>query len=160
MGVVRQNLDFISNNDPASYNNILYDQTGEFWGVQQVGRLWFNTSATKFVNYHQSDIEYDTKWWGRVFPGSDVAVYSFISSTVLPTAYQGPGIPFNTDSYSIEYIANATGSLTPIYYYWVRNTNIIFDKLGKTLSDGIIETYITNPQNSGIAYFTPVEPNA
>lgn len=160
LGVARQNIDFISNNDPASYNNDLNKQGGEFWGSDKVGQLWFNTSGVRFVNYHQQDFNYNNKWWGKVFPGSDVAVYSFITSNIVPALYQGPGTPLDVDSYSIEYVPNQSGTLTPVYFYWVRNTNIIFEKTGKTLSDTIVESYITNPQNTGVSYFTPVRQNA
>ena len=160
LGAVRQNLDFVSNTDPASYNGPTATQSGRSWGADQVGKLWFDTSNVRFMNYHQQDHNYNNKWWGKVFPGSDVAVYSFISSNAVPSLYAGPGTPFDINSYSVSYVPNQTGTVSPVYYYWVRNTNVIFTKTGKTLSDTILQTYITNPQSSGISYFTPVAPNA
>jgi hypothetical protein len=155
LGSVRENIDVVSNIDPAGYNSTI---TGDMvWGATQVGQLWFNTSTTRFVNYHQDNIVYNSKWWGQVFPGSDVTVYSWVTSDVPPIAYAGPGTPFNTDRFAIEYTLNATGVLTPVYFYWVRNTNIIFTKRGKTLADSIIQSYIASPINSGISYFAPLE---
>ena len=155
LGSVRENIDVVSNSDPAGYNSL---SAGEMvWGATQVGQLWFNTSTTRFVNYHQNSIVYNSKWWGQIFPGSDVTVYSWITSNVPPIAYPGPGTPFNTDRFAIEYTLNATGVLTPVYFYWVRNTNIIFTKRGKTLADSIIQSYIASPINSGISYFAPLE---
>jgi hypothetical protein len=56
LGVVSQNLDVISNADPASYNSPNTTVTGSaVWGAKQVGQLWFNTSTTRFVNYQQND---------------------------------------------------------------------------------------------------------
>lgn len=159
LGVVRENIDFISNADPAVYNNTLDVQGSLFWGADKVGQIWFDTSSTRFLNYHQDDFNYNKDWLGRVFPGSQVAVYTYISSTVIPTLYQGPGTPYDVTKYSIEYVTNNQGSLTPTYYYWVQNTNIIFEKLGKTLSDGIISQYINNPQASGISYFGALKSN-
>jgi hypothetical protein len=158
-GSVRENIDVISNTDPASYNNSLDTQGSMFWGADKVGQIWFDTSSTKFVNYHQNDFNYNKDWIGKVFPGSDVAVYTFITSNVVPSLYQGSGTPFNVTSYSVEYTPNNQGSLTPVYFYWVRNTNIISERLGKTLSDNIISQYIANPQASGISYFAPLKPN-
>jgi hypothetical protein len=157
LGSVRQNIDVVSNVDPAGYNSPNVNKGSIVWGMAQLGQIWFNTSTTRFVNYHQNDIIYDSKWWGQVFPGSDVTVYSWITSNVLPIAYTGPGTPYNIDSYAIEYILNATGVLAPVYFYWVRNTNIIFTKQDKTLSDSIIQSYIASPTNSGISYFVPLE---
>ena len=157
LGSVRENLDVVSNVDPAGYNSPNAAKGTMVWGAAQVGQLWFNTSTTRFVNYHQNDVVYDSKWWGQVFPGSDVTVYSWITSDVPPITYQGPGTPLNVESYAIEYTLNATGVLTPVYFYWVRNTNIIFTKRGKTLADSIIQSYIASPINSGISYFAPLE---
>ena len=157
LGSVRQNIDVISNVDPAGYNSPNINKGAMVWGSAQIGQIWFNTSTTRFVNYHQNDIVYDSKWWGQVFPGSNVTVYSWITSDVPPISYAGPGTVFDVDSYAIEYKLNATGVLTPVYFYWVRNTNIIFTKTGKTLADSIIQSYIVSPINSGISYFAPLQ---
>lgn len=162
LGVVRENLDYISNADPAGYNVVddtINQNSTLFWGASQVGKLWFDTSNVRFLNYHQDDNVYNSEVWGKVFAGSDVAVYSWIASNVPPIEYQGPGTVLDIANYSIQYDITASGELAPIYYYWVRNSNIIFVKQGKTLSDSILETYIANPQNSGISYFAPLLPN-
>ena len=157
LGSVRQNIDVVSNSDPAGYNSPNVYKGAMVWGTAQLGQIWFNTSNTRFVNYHQNDIVYNSKWWGAVFPGSDVTVYSWITSNVPPALYAGPGIAFDSETYAIEYILNATGILAPVYFYWVRNTNIVFTKIGKTLSDSIIQSYIASPINSGISYFAPLQ---
>ena len=158
IGAARENIDVVSNSDPAGYNST--NANGSLvWGAGKVGQIWFNTSSTRFVNYHQNDVVYNSKYWGTVFPGSDVAVYSWISSNVLPSQYRGPGTPFDSTSYTTEYVLSSTGALQPVYFYWVRNTNIIFTKAGKTLSDTIIESYINSPVNTGISYFAPLLPN-
>ena len=159
LGSVRQNIDVVSNADPAGYNSPNAPKGTMVWGTAQLGQLWFNTTNTRFVNYHQNDIVYNSKWWGKVFPGSDVAVYSWITSNVPPISYTGPGTVYDVESYAIEYVLNATGVLTPVYFYWVRNTNIVFTKTGKTLSDSIIQSYIASPINSGISYFAPLQQN-
>jgi len=162
LGVVAENVDITSNRDPASYNSPNATDTGSIvWGAKQVGQLWFDTSTTKFVNYHQSnDVVYNSKWWGRVFPGSTPKVYSWITSDVPPSNYAGTGTPKDIDQYAVEYVLNTTGAIVPVYFYWVRNTNVVFTQLGKTLSDTICESYITAPLATGIAYFAPLLPNA
>jgi hypothetical protein len=161
LGVVAENLDIVSNADPASYNSPNTTVSGSaVWGTKHLGKLWFNTSTTKFVNYHQNDeVVYNSKWWGRVFPGSQVTIYSWITSNVVPAEYTGPGTPLTLTDYSVEYVLNSTGAITPVYFFWARNTNIIFNQIGKTLSDTICESYISVPQASGIAYFAPIQSN-
>jgi hypothetical protein len=159
LGVARENIDVVSNIDPATYNTTGTVQSNMLWGAEKVGQLWFNTSRTKFVNYHQNDVVYNSKYWGTIFPGSDVSVYSWISSNAIPASYQGPGTPYDVTSYTTEYVSNATGGLSPVYFFWVRDTNIVFTKTGKTLADSTIEQYISNPLASGISYFAPLLPN-
>lgn len=160
LGVARENIDVISNIDPASYNSPDSVTNGNVvWGSAQLGQLWFNTSNVRFVNYHQDDVVYNSEYWGTVFPGSDVAVYSWIASDVTPIEYTGPGTAFNIDDYVIQYTQDARGNLVPVYYFWVRNTNVVFSRLGKTLSDTIVESYIENPKASGISYFASLLPS-
>ena len=159
LGAVVENLDVVSNIDPACYNSPNNTQRGLVWGAEKTGQLWFDTSNTRFLNYHQNDVSYNSQYWGRVFPGSDVAVYSWIVSNVLPINYAGPGTPYNIENYVTHGVINAEGVVVPIYYFWVRNTKIVFQKLGKTLADSTLESYITQPQASGISYFAPLLPN-
>ena len=159
LGAVRENLDYITNTDPARYNSNLATQTGQVWGAEQVGKIWFNTNNVRFVNYHQNDVVYNSKYWGQVFPGSDVAVYTWVASNVPPNNYQGPGTPIDVTLYSISSILNASSVVVPIYYFWVRNTNLIFNQTGKTLSDTILAQYIANPRGSGISFMAPLLPN-
>ena len=159
LGAVAENLDVISNTDPASYNNGNVTQRALVWGSEHLGNLWFDITNVKFINYHQDDVVYNSTYWGAVFPGSDVAVYSWIASNVPPSNYQGPGTPYDTTLYSVEVTLNASQAAIPTYYFWVRNSNIIFTQQNKTLSDTVLESYISNPINSGISFISPVLPN-
>ena len=159
LGAVRQNIDFVTNADPAKYNSDLAEQSGYVWGEAHVGQIWFNTNNVRWLNYHQNDVVYNSSRWGQVFPGSDVAVYTWVSSFVPPNEYPGPGIPLDISLYSVSSTLNASNVVVPVYYFWVRNTNLIASQRGKTLSDTIIANYIANPQNSGIAYMAPLLPN-
>jgi hypothetical protein len=159
LGAVTENIDVVSNNDPASYNSPGFTQSGLVWGADKVGQIWFDTSNVRFMNYHQNDVNYNSQYWGRVFPGSDVAVYSWIGSPVPPAQYTGPGLPYSINNYTIRGIINAEGLITPVYYFWARNTNVVFERLGKTLADSTLQSYIAQPQLTGISYFTPLLPN-
>ena len=157
LGAVRQNIDVISNVDPASYNNDNNTQSGFVWGSAQLGTIWFDTSNVRFVNYHQNDTRYNAKYWGTLFPGSDVAVYSWIASSVAPSEYEGPGIPKSIELFTVQTILNSSNNIEPVYYFWIRNSGIKFSN--KSLADVNIANYILNPQGSGISYFAPLLPN-
>jgi hypothetical protein len=166
LGAARENIDFVSNSDPAKYNitknNGNVNQiTRNGWGEEYLGRIWFDTSNVKFVNYHQNDdVVYNSKYWGTVFPGSDVAVYTWVESPVIPIDYQGPGTVFSIENYSTHFKVNNAGNLVPVYYFWVQNTNVVVTKLNKTLADTTIASYIRSPVNSGISYLAPLLPNS
>ena len=160
LGAARENLDFITGTDPAKYNVDASGQSGMLWGAEHVGRLWLDTTNIRFVNYHQNDdAVYNSQYWGATFPGSDVAVYSWIASFVPPVNYQGPGVPYDVNTYSVNNTLNASNIISPVYYFWVRNTNIIFSQTNKTLSDSVVASYIQNPKTSGISFMAPLLPN-
>ncbi len=157
LGAIRQNIDVISNIDPASYNNDNNTQSGFVWGSTQVGTVWFDTSNVRFVNYHQNDNAYNAKYWGTLFPGSDVAIYSWIASAVPPSEYEGSGTPRNIDLYSVQTVLNASNTIEPVYFFWVKNSGIKFRN--KSLADVNVANYILNPLGSGISYIAPLLPN-
>lgn len=159
LGVVRENLDFISTTDPAGYNNPSITTGNASWGREHVGMMWFDTSTVRFINYHQNDVVYDSRYWGAVFPGSSVSVYTWVESEVNPSEYTGSGIVYDFERYSVAFGIDANSIVVPKYYFWVRNTNVLNSQKGKTLTDAIISSYILNPQGSGISYFSPLRAN-
>jgi len=158
-GAVRQNIDYVCNLDPASYNNIS-NNTNVIWGDNNVGKLWLDTSNMRFVNYHQNDPVYNATYWGTLFPGSDPAIYTWVVSVDPPTQYTGVGVPKDFNKFSIQTFIDQSGTVTLCYYFWVRFTNVIVPNSGKTLSDTVMESYLLNPLQSGISYFAPLLPNS
>ena len=160
LGAVRSNIDYVSSADPAKYNSDLASVTGLVWGASHVGQIWFDTTNIRFMNYHQNDPVYNAIYWGKIFPGSDAAVYTWVESNVPPASYQGPGVPYDVNLFASSSVINAAGLLTPVYYFWARNTNVIYRKTNKTLADSTVSSYIANPKNSGIAYMAAILPNS
>ena len=161
LGAVAENIDYTSSSDPASYNSTGFATGNNVWGKTKVGSIWFDITNTKFLNYHQNDITYNSTYWGKVFPGSSVTVYTWVESLNTPANYTDTitGVPYDYGKYTTELALDSNNNLVPKYYYWVRRTNVVYSLQGKTLSDNIIEQYIANPQSSGISYFAPLRPN-
>lgn len=162
LGAVRQNIDYISNVDPAGYNSNsdIASQFGLIWGREFVGEIWFDTTNVRWLNYHQNDPSYNAKYWGSVFPGSSVAVYTWVESNNPPNEYRGPGTPFNINLFTVGNKIDASDIIVPKYYFWVRNTNkVVRGNQEKTLADSILASYIRNPKKSGIPYATTLLPN-
>jgi len=158
LGVVMENLDYVDSIDPAGYNTDVRNHN-LVWSSEYIGKLWFDTSSTRFVNYHQEDTVYNSRYWGTVFPDSVVSVYTWVESDVTPVNYTGTGTPYDLESYTTTVEVDNAGSLVLKYYYWVKNTNVIQSTKGKTLSDTILELYIANPITSGVPFFAAYKPN-
>jgi hypothetical protein len=156
LGAVSQNLDFIGSVDPAAYNAGAVNNYGSSWREARVGQIWWNTSEVRFIDPNQDDITYASRRWGQVFPGSTINVYQWISSSVPPIQYAGPGTPFNIGSYSVSTSLNEQGIVSPEYYFWVSGINTVNTAAKKTLSTTVIAQYIESPSSSGISYIAPI----
>lgn len=150
LGAAQQNLNYIGSIDPANYNTGTVNNNGQTWREDKLGEIWWNTSNVRFVDYNQNDINYDSRRWGQVFPGSTVDVYQWIQSDVPPAQYAGPGTPVYNDRYSITSGLNVDGSFVPRYFFWVTGLTAAYP--GKSLSTEAIKQYIENPVSSGISY--------
>lgn len=157
LGIVHENVDHISSTDPAGYNSAASRYS--LWSSNHVGAVWFDTSKVRFLDCYQPDMSYNSQYWGTVFPGSDVAVYTWVESNVTPDQYAGPGTARANTDYVASSIIDASGSLVNRYYFWARNTNTVTTLKGKTLPDTILEQYIGNPQSSGVAFMAPLAQN-
>lgn len=149
LGAAAENIDYISADDPASYNqgtNI----TSVIWGDDRVGDIWWDTSNVRFLNYNQSDLTYSSKNWGLVFPGSTVDIRQWVKSTTPPTQYNGNGTVVDPNSYTTVSSINASNTIVQYYYFWVTDLNITASN--KTLDVNLIKQYITNPITSGVPF--------
>jgi hypothetical protein len=171
LGTARQYLDYVESQDPADYNRSSgIDVAGvsrinnyNYWSDQYVGRYWLDTSHIRFVDYEQQDLIYRKSNWNRLFPGSEVRVYQWVESDVLPAEYSNyySGTPKYVDdeSYSIVYTVDKnTNAIQTRFYFWVRALNTKPDF--KELSTTVIEEYISNPKSAVIPYIAFYSPSA
>lgn len=152
LGAAAENINYTSSVDPAAYNVGNINNYGQTWAVGHLGEIWWNTSRVRFIDPNQDNITYAARRWGQIFPGSNIDVYQWVSSTVPPASYSGPGIPRSASSYSVVSGVNSDGIITTTYYFWVLNLATIDTQAGKTLSALGIARYIADPRASGITY--------
>ena len=157
LGVARQNIDFISQVNPAQYNFGPINNIGNFWGAERVGTIWWDTANARFIDPNQDDIVYASRRWGQLFPSSTVDIYQWVASSTPPASYTGEGQPLNTTSYSVRALLNATGTFETVYYFWVTGITTIAINEGKTLSTTGIARYIEEPRSSGIPYIAALD---
>lgn len=160
LGAVAQNLDYVGAIDPASYNVGPVNNRGNRWGQNFVGRIWWDTTRVRFVDAQQGDLDYASRRWGQVFPGSEVQIYQWTASDVPPADYQDSGTPRDIVSYVVVPTINQQGIFSDVYYFWVSGVDQVATALGKTLSTVTMSRYIEDPRSSGIPYLAPLASNA
>ena len=152
LGAAAENINYIGAVDPAAYNVGAVNNFGRIWAAAHIGEVWWDTSTVRFIDPNQDNITYAARRWGQVFPGSVVAVYQWISSTVPPANYTGPGTPRDIVSYNVTTGLNADSIFATTYYFWVRGITTTNTSAGKTLPITAIARYIEDPRSSGVPY--------
>ena len=160
LGVARRNIDYIGAVDPASYNAGTVHNIGTSWGSAHEGEIWWDTNSVRFIDANQDNIDYASRRWGQVFPGSTIDIYQWTASSVPPVNYTGPGTPLNTTSYTVYSSIDNQGLLITTYYFWVAGINTVATTYGKTLSATAIASYILNPLSSGLPYIAALSANS
>ena len=159
LGVAAENIDFQGGVDPAYYNQGSYNNYGRSWKDDSVGKIWWDTSRSRFLDYDQGTPVYASRVWGTLFPGSSIDIYQWVESSTPPASYTGPGTVYSTTSYSQSARLNNVGTFEVIYYFWVTGLDTVNSSAGKTLSTNTISNYISSPKSSGISYFAPLRTN-
>jgi len=152
LGAAAENINYTSVVDPAAYNVGPVNNYGRIWAESHVGEIWWDTNSVRFIDPNQDNITYAARRWAQIFPGSSIDVYQWVSSTVPPAEYTGPGTPRDIISYNATNGINSNGILAITYYFWVKGITTINTTAGKTLSTTGISTYIADPRSSGIPY--------
>lgn len=156
LGAAKQNIDYIGAVDPASYNIGPLNIRGTTWSDLNLGEVWWDTTNARFLDPNQDDINYASRQWSRLFPGSSVDVYQWVVSPTPPASYTGEGTPKDTLSYTIKSQVTDDGTIVTKYYFWVKGITTTATKLGKTLPISTVANYIGDPKASGIPYLAAI----
>ena len=163
LGQAEQEISFKTEYDPAIYNrgsNPSADiNTNVYWSKLQVGKVWWDLSRVRYIDYEQDTLIYRSLYWGQLFPGSTIDVYEWVESPVLPSQYAvngGNGTPKHADNsaYVEEiYVDAVTGIISNKYYYWVINkTSVDPNDPTRNIPISSVADLIANPKNQNIAY--------
>jgi len=169
-GLAQQELDYILPIDPATYNvsstpdAVTFSQTGG-WNNEKIGRVWWDLSTCRVIEYEQGDIDYRVQQWNQFFPGSSIDIYEWTESDVLPSQHTDSGLPgtpkFTDDSNystSLRYNSSTNTTVTK-YYYWVTGLNGFPNNERRQLSTESVRQLIENPISTGGKYLSIVAQN-
>jgi len=156
LGAANQNIDYTTAYDPTVYNDT---NVGLLWGREQVGKIWWNITSIRFLDYNLGDAKHASRVWGKIFPGSSVDVYQWVESTVPPEEYTGTGTVYDTTKFVTIAEIDRSGIIQNSYFFWVNKVETISTNSEKTLSASAIASYIESPASSGISYAAFVAQN-
>ena len=151
-GIAEQELSYKLMNDPAVYSvglRAVNVDPNKNWLDDHVGELWWDLSTAKYQWYEQGDLEYRRNNWGKLFPGSTIDVYEWVSTSLLPTEWLAKadtvsglangisGQPKYIDNsvISVKQVYNpTTNNFTNVYYYWVKNKVTVPNRKNRRLA--------------------------
>ena len=179
LGIAEQEISYKTVYDPAVYTNGTDEQVVDettAWFEKNVGKLWWNLSTVKWIDYEQGDDVYRSGNWNGLAFGSSIDIYEWVESSLLPSDWsiladtneglaEGiSGQPLYSDNtvYSVKEIYNVnTGQLTGTrYYFWVKNKAILpTNTVGRRLPSSDVASLIINPASSGLPIIALLDSN-
>lgn len=168
LDIAEQEIKFKTSYDPAIYNIGTEQQVVDSsiaWTNTHVGEVWWDVSKVKWTYYEQGDISYRLGNWAELAEGSEISVYEWVESVLLPSEWsiiadtneglaEGiSGQPLYPDDtvYTVKELFNInTGENTAtLYYYWVKNKVTVPNIKNRKLSVSSITSTILNPKGTG-----------
>ena len=143
---IMNEIDYILSYDPVNYND------GNRWYDDKLGRLWWDTSKVRYLDYYQGDLKYRRDNWGKQLPGSEICIMEWTKSTILPDDIG--------ENYLTREVYNPETDKNDIFYYfWVLNPTITPEYDFRTTSAYDISRKINSPQDEGILWISPIQLN-
>jgi hypothetical protein len=167
-------IDYKGIADPAVYNvTDLGDkdpEAVESWSRSQVGKLWWDLSSLRYIEYEQTDdIQYRATHWGEKYANTSVVVYEWTEVDSEPTVNDFPYARLDKSSstagqirYSEEQVFNVTtGRVETKYYFWNGNVGHLNPAApDRIYSANAIQSMLNDPDANGIAWIAPIDENA
>ena len=168
LGQAEQEISFKTEYDPAVYNRGFNPKAdinqSVYWGDLQIGKVWWNLSSVRYIDYEQDTLTYRSLYWGQLFPGSTIEVLEWVQSSVVPSQYTGSGVPkYADDSAYVEeiFVDPVTNIITNRYYYWVKDkTTVNPNDPSRNIPISAIQDYILNPKNQDIGFAAMIRSDA
>jgi hypothetical protein len=168
-GPAEQELTFKTFYDPAVYSytngefSVIVDEESA-WTFQNVGKLWWDLSTSKWYNPYQGDSQYRVSYWNTILPDASVDVYEWVESTMIPSQWDrmadtnegfASGISgrslYGDSVYSEKRVYN-NNDYTSLYYFWVKNKKIIPNIGFRKLTSDAVANLIRDPQSYGYRF--------
>jgi hypothetical protein len=159
---------------------------GGSWGKAQIGRVWWDLRAVRFLETETDDVifgltdqaRYDAELsyraghWNHIAPDTSVDVYEWTRNLVSPVQYTELSLTDTTGTYEgtvldadaprwveINEYDPVYGNVTA-YYYWIKGKTITPNVSGRSMPVSTVARIITDPQLLDLPWIAPIMPNA
>ena len=169
-GIAEQEISYKTYFDPANYNigNASTKEALAVWSREHIGKIWWNLSTVKFVDYHQGDVLYSSNIWGNLAQGASIDIYEWVESKVIPSQWdtrantnQGvasgyTGVTLHGDTKYVEkdIYDNISQTFSKRYYFWVKDTRIVPTVEGRNKTAFDIANIIRDPAGQQLKFVT------
>jgi hypothetical protein len=169
-GTAEQELSYKTYYDPANYNVGFTNNKEQYiaWDDRNKGKLWWDLSTVKYIDYHQGSITYSQNTFNKLAEGASIDVYEWVESNILPSAWdnladtnRGTALGISGTSkygdtkYATQEIYDSVGQVfTTKYYFWVKATKVLPQIEGRNLTAYDIQNIITDPAGQKLKFVT------
>ena len=155
---VEANIKYKSTIDPASYTTSDDSKVSNTlpWREEHLGEVWWDISTCRYIEYENYDLDYRSKYWGKLFPGSSVDLYEWTMSDKLPAEYEGDGVVKDANDYVSEDYEDRNGRALTRYFFWVKNSTDIPTQEFRNLSSIKMGQILNDPKTQGLSYYSPI----
>ena len=169
-GIAEQEISYKTYFDPANYNigNTSTKESLTVWSQENVGKIWWDISTVKYVDYHQGDITYSSNIWGNLASGASIDIYEWVESRVIPSQWDArantnrgvaDGYSGQTKYGDSKYVEkdvydNISQSFSKRYYFWVKDTRIVPTVEGRNRTAFDIANIIRDPAGQKLRFVT------
>ncbi len=171
-GEAERELTFKLEYDPAYYNAGV-TPSDDTWGAEEIGQLWWDISAVRFLSAetdvivetpsrlvrNQEEVEHRITNWGQIAPGTSVDVYEWTRSLSPPTEWSGEGTLYGEgDSWAEHPEFDPTlQRLVTVYYFWVKGSRAIpHQSTNRKLTSETVARILTSPTAEGIPWMAAI----
>jgi hypothetical protein len=176
-GIAEQELSYKLYYDPAVYTTgteVVNVSKSGVWGPEQIGKLWWDLSTSKFKSPYQRNTIFSSNTWNTQFTGNSIDVYEWVESTLLPSEWNETS---QTDEGVTEDITGTTKygdtvfvskrvfdsvsqTFSLKYYYWVKGkiTTPLIE--GRNISSFNVARYINDPAGMGYKFINFISPTS
>jgi len=161
-GIADAEIKYKTYYDPAFYNignDLVNVDAGQAWNKLHIGVLWWDLTRAKFIENNLGNTTYNSANWNKLYSTASIDVYEWVETKYKPSEWDALsntnkgfslGISgtsrYGNSVYSVrQTFDNVSQTFKYVYYYWVKNPNIVPNINERKLSAQDVSKLIEDP---------------